>query len=78
MSALPGRIRLPSGAATKKLHETANNIYAVVSGTVRSAIDGQAEEGRRTVRACVARTHPARRRCLAMSGTQTLDRCTAT
>ena len=37
-------IRLPSGAATEKLHETANNIYAVVSGTVRATIDGQADE----------------------------------
>jgi hypothetical protein len=27
-------IRLPSGAATKKLHETANNLYAVVSGLI--------------------------------------------
>ena len=37
-------IRLPSGAATEKLHETANNIYAVVTGTVRATIDGQADE----------------------------------
>jgi gentisate 1,2-dioxygenase len=37
-------IRLPSGAATEKLRETANNIYAVVSGTVRATIDGQADE----------------------------------
>ena len=37
-------IRLPSGAATEKLHETANNLYAVVSGTVRATIDGQADE----------------------------------
>ena len=37
-------IRLPSGAVTEKLHETANNIYAVVSGTVRATVDGQADE----------------------------------
>lgn len=37
-------IRLPSGTATEKLHETANNLYAVVSGTVRTTIDGQADE----------------------------------
>jgi hypothetical protein len=37
-------IRLPSGAATESLHETANNLYAVVSGTVRATIDGQAEK----------------------------------
>jgi gentisate 1,2-dioxygenase len=37
-------MRLPSGAATEKLRETANNIYAVVSGTVRATIDGQAHE----------------------------------
>ncbi len=37
-------IRLPSGAATEKLHETANNIYAVVTGTVRATIGGQADE----------------------------------
>ena len=37
-------IRLPSGTATEELHETANNIYAVVSGTVRATIDGQAEQ----------------------------------
>ena len=43
-------IRLPSGAATEKLHETANNIYAVVSGTVRATIDGQADEVPRTRR----------------------------
>jgi gentisate 1,2-dioxygenase len=33
-------IQLPSGGVTEKLHETANNIYAVVSGTVRAGIDG--------------------------------------
>jgi gentisate 1,2-dioxygenase len=37
-------MRLPSGTATEELHETANNIYAVVSGTVRATIDGQAEQ----------------------------------
>ena len=37
-------IRLPSGTATENLRETANNIYAVVSGTVRATIDGQADE----------------------------------
>jgi gentisate 1,2-dioxygenase len=37
-------IRLPSGAATEKLHETANNLYAVVSGAVRVTIDGQSDE----------------------------------
>ena len=37
-------IRLPSGAMTEKLHETANNLYAVVSGTVRANVDGQADE----------------------------------
>ena len=37
-------IRLPSGAITPKLHETANNLYAVVSGTVRTTIDGQVDE----------------------------------
>jgi gentisate 1,2-dioxygenase len=37
-------IRLPSGAVTEKLHETANNIYAVVSGTVRAALDGHEDE----------------------------------
>jgi gentisate 1,2-dioxygenase len=37
-------IRLPSGAVTEKLHETANNLYAVVSGTVRAAIDGMSDE----------------------------------
>jgi gentisate 1,2-dioxygenase len=26
------------------LHETANNIYTVVTGTVRTTIDGQADE----------------------------------
>ena len=37
-------MRLPSGAATERLHETANNLYAVVTGTVRSTIDGQTEQ----------------------------------
>ncbi len=37
-------IRLPSGAVTEKLLETANNIYAVVSGTVRANIDGHQDE----------------------------------
>jgi gentisate 1,2-dioxygenase len=37
-------IRLPSGAVTEKLHETANNLYAVVSGSVRATIDGRADE----------------------------------
>ena len=36
-------IRMPSGAPTKKLHETANNLYAIISGIVRTTIDGQAE-----------------------------------
>jgi gentisate 1,2-dioxygenase len=37
-------IRLPSGAATERLHETANNIYAVVTGTVRVTSDGEKDE----------------------------------
>jgi gentisate 1,2-dioxygenase len=37
-------IRLPSGAVTEKLHEAANNLYAVVSGTVRATIDGHQDE----------------------------------
>ena len=37
-------IRLPSGAGTEKVHETANNLYAVVSGTVLATIDGMADE----------------------------------
>jgi gentisate 1,2-dioxygenase len=37
-------IRLPSRAVTEKVHETANNIYAVVSGIVRCTIDGLADE----------------------------------
>jgi gentisate 1,2-dioxygenase len=37
-------IGLSSGYATEKLHETANNIYAVVSGTVRATIEGQPDE----------------------------------
>jgi gentisate 1,2-dioxygenase len=37
-------MRLSSGASTERLHETANNIYAVVAGTVRAAIDEQGDE----------------------------------
>jgi gentisate 1,2-dioxygenase len=37
-------IQLPAGDATEKPRETANNIYAVVSDTVRAAIDGQEDE----------------------------------
>jgi gentisate 1,2-dioxygenase len=37
-------IRLPHGAATEKLHETANNLYAVANGTVRATIDGQMDQ----------------------------------
>ena len=37
-------IRLPSGGVTETLRETASNLYAVVSGTVRATIDGQADE----------------------------------
>jgi gentisate 1,2-dioxygenase len=37
-------MRLPSGAATERLHETANNLYAVVTGTVRPTIDGRTEQ----------------------------------
>jgi gentisate 1,2-dioxygenase len=37
-------IRLPSGTDTMKLHESANNLYAVISGTVRATIDGLADE----------------------------------
>ena len=37
-------IRLPPGTATKKLHETANNLYAIVSGTVRATVEGQPDE----------------------------------
>lgn len=37
-------IRLQTDGVTDKLHETANNIYAVVSGSVRAVIDGQADE----------------------------------
>jgi gentisate 1,2-dioxygenase len=34
-------IRLPSGSATAMLHESANNLYAVVSGAVLAAVEGQ-------------------------------------
>ena len=34
-------IRLPSGAATKRLHETANNIYAVVTLCVSPSTVGR-------------------------------------
>ena len=37
-------IQLPAGDATEKPRETANNIYGVVSDTVRAAIDGQEDE----------------------------------
>jgi gentisate 1,2-dioxygenase len=37
-------IRLQSGAATERRQEMANNLYAVVSGTVHATIDGQADE----------------------------------
>jgi len=37
-------IRLTSDTVTERLNETANNLYAVVTGTVRAAIDGQADE----------------------------------
>ena len=37
-------IRLPSGATTERLHETANNLYAVVAGTVRVTFDGEEDE----------------------------------
>jgi gentisate 1,2-dioxygenase len=37
-------MRLPSGAVTETLRETANNLYAVVSGKVRANIDGQVDE----------------------------------
>jgi gentisate 1,2-dioxygenase len=37
-------MRLPSGAATERLHETASNLYAVVTGTVRATIDGQTDQ----------------------------------
>ena len=37
-------IRLPSGAAAEKPHETANNIYAVLARTVRATFDEQADE----------------------------------
>jgi gentisate 1,2-dioxygenase len=35
---------LRSGTATAKLHETANNLYAVVSGAVRAVIEGLRDE----------------------------------
>jgi gentisate 1,2-dioxygenase len=37
-------IRLASGSATATLHETANNLYAVVSGAVRAVVEGQPDE----------------------------------
>ena len=37
-------MRLSSGTSTERLHETANNIYAVVSRTPRATIDGLADE----------------------------------
>ena len=37
-------IRLPSGSATAMLHESANNLYAVVSGAVRAVVEGQPDE----------------------------------
>jgi gentisate 1,2-dioxygenase len=37
-------IRLPSGAVTERLHQTANNLYAVVTGTVRATVDGQTDQ----------------------------------
>jgi gentisate 1,2-dioxygenase len=37
-------IRLPHGSSTEGLRETANNLYAVVTGTVRAIIDGQPDE----------------------------------
>jgi gentisate 1,2-dioxygenase len=37
-------IRLQTRGVTKKLHETANNIYAVVSGSVQVTTDGQAAQ----------------------------------
>jgi gentisate 1,2-dioxygenase len=37
-------IRLPGGCATPTLNETANNLYAVVSGVVRAVVEGQPDE----------------------------------
>jgi gentisate 1,2-dioxygenase len=37
-------IRLQTEGVTDKLHETANNIYAVVSGAVCAGIDGHEDE----------------------------------
>jgi gentisate 1,2-dioxygenase len=37
-------IRLPRGSATPTLNETANNLYAVVSGVVRAVVEGQPDE----------------------------------
>jgi gentisate 1,2-dioxygenase len=37
-------IRLSSGAVTERLHQTANNLYAVASGTVRATTDGRVDE----------------------------------
>jgi len=37
-------IRLPSGAATQKLHETANNLYAMIAGTVHATVEGQPDQ----------------------------------
>jgi gentisate 1,2-dioxygenase len=37
-------IRLPGGCATAMLNETANNLYAVVSGAVRAVVEGQPDE----------------------------------
>jgi gentisate 1,2-dioxygenase len=34
-------IRLPGGSVTPTLNETANNLYAVVSGVVRAVVEGQ-------------------------------------
>ncbi len=37
-------IRLPAGIATAMLNESANNLYAVVSGAVRVVVEGQLDE----------------------------------
>jgi gentisate 1,2-dioxygenase len=37
-------IRLSSGGAAEKLHDTANDIYAVVSGRMHATIDGHQDE----------------------------------
>jgi hypothetical protein len=34
-------MRLPSGTATQRLQETANNLYAAVTGNIRATIDGR-------------------------------------